>query len=1446
MLTSLFLQISCDNGKSTSESDDDVISNDQTVLDESADEKNDAGSDSPTDIDSNMPDEDVAPSITIKCPETIDEDSGKVLCEIFSKNNSAVLASGDTCGGQIENETTYSFTPGESFGPGTCIAKIRDTVNNEVAQAEITINEVNAPPKFTSSDFDGFNFGETYLSNRTFYFTDDDNPQELETDPGFASCSVRDNTCGIELDILNENYSCTVSGTMLEELNSGNCNFKLVLTDGYGEETVETVTSSLIEKNEIPVWTEEPSAIEVIANKIFSKTNGKASDTDLPNLNEGNPGYLSCELDSDSCSFDVSVSSLRDTAGTVSCKIDLTSGDMETCDFQYHVTDGVKSIYSGNIIIKVDSTVTLDCPETIDEEVELICDITPNGGTPSIASGLDNCYGSVVNEGGSWKYKKTFNEFESPTSCTAAVIAGESTAEDSVNVLEVNNAPVLTFGGTCETPETTAATEGTDFYCYANFSDVDRPNILTTDPGFMSCEIKNNTCGSWLTFDVNCNGTGQPDEETGNTECSYLVEILDGYGEIVSETVTITIAEHNNYPEFTQSPATQYHLIVGEHLEFTYSGTDSDLPDSSEGDPGYLKCGVLNEEAQSTITSTGVGSGAVTCNVEIDANFEEECASSCPVTFEIEDGSGIKETYSAYIYVRKCIFFVKPDGTGTRGRDWGDAFGTIQEAVDEAWSGCEIWVKQGTYTNSLHDRSPVITMKNSIKIIGGFEGDEVYDDQEENNRYRPGDPIVHSVLDGEDYSYHVVVGNLNHASLDGFIITGGNADGDTDDQKVGGGMYNYGTENSFSEPFVKHCIFTENYAENFGGAVYNEGFSSPRTEFYRCFFYENSSGEFGGAIFSKNASNLEYKECEFLKNISNNGGAITEYHSASIVDKCVFKENVALASSGFGGTGGALKLTSNSAVMIDNSIFLKNNAETSGGAINGGADDEIIVDHATFSKNTSSVSGCEAIYGMKGEIKNSIFWDNGIDSTDLVIIYSYGTGDSGEGNINSIPSGSGMFINEDTDLHLDPTSPAIDSGHPSPHLYDDVEGTERPLGDFSDMGAYEHESVQADYYVDCEVTSTGDGSSWASPLKTFHQAIAQINLLEKTGTIFVKGGNCTYSEVGASQDNIVSLSDDIKIYGGFAGTEKYLRERIDPSATPTILDGEKNTITIIAVEGGNNVVIDGFVIRNGYAGGFSGPILTGSKVANCIFEDNKAQYGGAMHISGSLYNTLDPSVIVNSSFINNQGTSSTGGGAIYFNHINSTNIAISNCDFVNNSIYNGDGSAIYSQVGAHFIIKNSVFFNNVSRTNSATQIMQEDSSNVLNSVTETNPLFVNAPQFFAIAFDPGTTTRIDFHSTISGLTTAYLVEIDNDGVLREITSIGGASVFFANDTLSYTTQTGTTAQFWPSGTTSADLDIHLTDSSPCIDNGTFVKESIRDYSGKERDKDAFDIGIYEY
>ena len=92
--------------------------------------------------------------------------------------------------------------------------------------------------------------------------------------------------------------------------------------------------------------------------------------------------------------------------------------------------------------------------------------------------------------------------------------------------------------------------------------------------------------------------------------------------------------------------------------------------------------------------------------------------------------------------------------------------------------------------------------------------------------------------DKGDNSYHVVYANNvnNTAVLDGFTVTGGNANGGWSNNN-GGGMYN-----NNSSPTLTNVAFSANSA-NSGGGMYNNAGSSTLTDVA---FSANSADDYGG------------------------------------------------------------------------------------------------------------------------------------------------------------------------------------------------------------------------------------------------------------------------------------------------------------------------------------------------------------------------------------------------------------------------------------------------------------------------------------------------------------------------------------------------------------------------------------------------------------------------
>ena len=126
---------------------------------------------------------------------------------------------------------------------------------------------------------------------------------------------------------------------------------------------------------------------------------------------------------------------------------------------------------------------------------------------------------------------------------------------------------------------------------------------------------------------------------------------------------------------------------------------------------------------------------------------------------------------------------------------------------------------------------------------------------------------------------------------------------------------------------ITGCIFTSNLDTVWGGAIYTIGSTNIIIE--KCTFIDNISYNVAGAIFLEISWSISIISCTFRGNRAL-GGALYAQSSHDITfDSCIFDSNI----------GGAIYLTNNMAdvsqnsILIFNSTFVNNSAETDGGAI---------------------------------------------------------------------------------------------------------------------------------------------------------------------------------------------------------------------------------------------------------------------------------------------------------------------------------------------------------------------------------------------------------------------------------------------------------------------------------------------------------------------------------
>lgn len=389
--------------------------------------------------------------------------------------------------------------------------------------------------------------------------------------------------------------------------------------------------------------------------------------------------------------------------------------------------------------------------------------------------------------------------------------------------------------------------------------------------------------------------------------------------------------------------------------------------------------------------------------------------------------------------VPEGIIYVKKDSEPRgEGNSWKAAFRTVQEALDKAVPGNEIWVAAGTYTPTAKvggskDRHKSFHLKSGVKLLGGFKGTETMRRQRD---WKNNKTILSGDITGDDEgsrnrgnnAYHVVTGNQTDSSavLDGFTITGGNANHDSWPDDGGGGMNNHD-----GSPTIRNCMFVDNAAFADGGGIRNWGESSMPYITY-CTFINNSVQQEGGGMMNGPGSRPTVLYCKFFGNYAgeDGGGMYINESFGALIANCVFTQN----SSGL--TGGAVYTVNGSTPDIINCSFSLNSAKKAGGCIanNGG---------------NPNITNC-VLWNNSAPSKNEI--SNIGDSNPVIRYCSISDGYEGEGNI----SGDPLFA--DQELRLSGESHCIDAGDNDSlpaNITTDYEGNKRLVGRFIDMGAFE-------------------------------------------------------------------------------------------------------------------------------------------------------------------------------------------------------------------------------------------------------------------------------------------------------------------------------------------------------------------------------------------------------
>ena len=268
------------------------------------------------------------------------------------------------------------------------------------------------------------------------------------------------------------------------------------------------------------------------------------------------------------------------------------------------------------------------------------------------------------------------------------------------------------------------------------------------------------------------------------------------------------------------------------------------------------------------------------------------------------------------------------------------------------------------------------------------------------------------------------------------------------------------------------------------------------------------------------------------------------------------------------------------------------------------------------------------------------------------------------------------------------------------------------------------------YYIDATNGSdNNDGLSWANAKQTVQAGIDGLSQIGG-GEVWVKAG--TYYPTSSSDRAIsITIATNVKVYGGFAGTETDLNQRTNfgnGEANETILSGDigetgtntDNSYHLVVTS--NSSLIDGFTFTKAYANGENTNRMGGAiylandpaTVSNCHFTENYAEEGAAMYIfniNGDNSNTTGVVYVTNCSFSNN--TSNLGGALVFRVGASSE---IENCTFTGNTA-EWRGGAIFVDYGAYesnpIKIINSTFTENNSKGNGGAIYVDDMASQLL-------------------------------------------------------------------------------------------------------------------------------------
>ncbi len=397
------------------------------------------------------------------------------------------------------------------------------------------------------------------------------------------------------------------------------------------------------------------------------------------------------------------------------------------------------------------------------------------------------------------------------------------------------------------------------------------------------------------------------------------------------------------------------------------------------------------------------------------------------------------------------IFYVTANGTGN-GSSWQEATNDLQEAIDAAQAGDEIWVAQGVYKakkliSPSKKRSYAFILKEGVSIYGGFAGTEKSREERERQEGIGNQYIHETILSADDEIPDVwkrekgagsnvreewtIEGNKDNANhilyskehfeketvFEGLTLKGSNAN--VYNVYCGGGaLYASGHIELLNCTLAEHYAYTSIESMDtwkyYGGAVTllkGQGKATiSNCMFTKCMVSMPNGTAAGAGVYIEEGKieNAIFEDCIAL----DQGGAI--YAIRSLVKKCVLGNNYA-------SSGGAIYAKY---CKLENNTLYSNKAMRGGGifAIDSHLSNNIIyncyADDPIYKDGTFSNRGGGAIWGEgKSDLVGNLIYNcSGYKGGGVFLK------DSGDFVYNTIVNCISVFEPETSNLVSLPTS----------------------------------------------------------------------------------------------------------------------------------------------------------------------------------------------------------------------------------------------------------------------------------------------------------------------------------------------------------------------------------------------------------------------------------------